>query len=129
MAHYPADAYRHGGWLPLMPQTNVAIRFASLIAAGVPERRRTREPPAHPRAARPAPVHHRRSRGYQVAKAVRAQPRFGRTLMVALTGYGQPDDQRAALASGFDVHLTKPVDPDKLESMLDSANKPTSRRH
>ena len=66
--------------------------------------------------------------GYEVAKAVRAEPRFDRTFMVALTGYGQPDDQQAALASGFDVHLTKPVDPDKLESMLDSAMSSTPRR-
>lgn len=65
--------------------------------------------------------------GYEVAKAVRAQPRFSRTFMVALSGYGQPDDQRAAIASGFDVHLTKPLDPDKLETLLDSAKRPTPR--
>lgn len=65
--------------------------------------------------------------GYEVAKAVRACERFSRTFMVALTGYGQPDDQRAALAAGFDVHLTKPVDPDKLESLLNATRNPTPR--
>jgi len=30
---------------------------------------------------------------------------------VALTGYGQAEDQRRALAAGFDVHPTKPADP------------------
>ena len=34
--------------------------------------------------------------------------------LVALTGYGQPDDRRVALEAGFDAHLVKPVDPPAL---------------
>lgn len=34
--------------------------------------------------------------------------------LVALTGYGQPDDHRLALEAGFDAHLVKPVDPPAL---------------
>ena len=34
--------------------------------------------------------------------------------LVALTGYGQPDDRRQALGAGFDAHLVKPVDPPAL---------------
>jgi CheY-like chemotaxis protein len=34
--------------------------------------------------------------------------------LVALTGYGQPDDRRLALEAGFDAHLVKPVDPPAL---------------
>lgn len=65
--------------------------------------------------------------GYEVARAVRAQPRFRRTFMVALTGYGQQDDQRAALDSGFDIHLTKPVDPDQLETLINPDSAPRAK--
>jgi len=41
-----------------------------------------------------------------------------RPLMVALTGYGQPEDRQRALAAGFDLHLTKPVDLDELNRIL-----------
>jgi CheY-like chemotaxis protein len=46
--------------------------------------------------------------------------RHGRRLpfMVALTGYGLPEDRARALASGFDEHLTKPVDADTLARVL-----------
>jgi CheY-like chemotaxis protein len=47
--------------------------------------------------------------GYQVAQKLRSV--FGRNiLLIAHTGYGQPEDRRRALEAGFDVHLTKPVD-------------------
>jgi signal transduction histidine kinase len=47
--------------------------------------------------------------GYEVARRIRSA-RGGRVVLVALTGYGQPEDRRAALSAGFDVHLTKPVE-------------------
>jgi len=31
--------------------------------------------------------------------------------LIALTGFGRPDDREAALAAGFDAHLVKPMDP------------------
>jgi CheY-like chemotaxis protein len=37
---------------------------------------------------------------------------------VAITGYGQAEDQRRSLESGFDAHLTKPVSPDHLTDVL-----------
>jgi CheY-like chemotaxis protein len=43
--------------------------------------------------------------GYQLAREVRAARRKGPWLM-ALTGYGQPEDRERALAAGFDQHLT-----------------------
>jgi signal transduction histidine kinase/CheY-like chemotaxis protein len=55
--------------------------------------------------------------GYEVARRIRAA-RGGRVLLVALTGYGQPEDRRAALAAGFDVHLTKPVELDELAAVI-----------
>jgi signal transduction histidine kinase len=55
--------------------------------------------------------------GYEVARLVRAA-RGPHVLLVALTGYGQPEDRRAALAAGFDVHLTKPVALDALAEVI-----------
>jgi CheY-like chemotaxis protein len=37
---------------------------------------------------------------------------------VALSGYGQEDDVKAAASAGFDEHLTKPPEPDRLERLL-----------
>jgi CheY-like chemotaxis protein len=48
--------------------------------------------------------------GYEIARQVRANPILCETRLVALTGYGQPEDRQRALDSGFDVHLVKPVD-------------------
>jgi CheY-like chemotaxis protein len=55
--------------------------------------------------------------GYEVARRVRAALGSGIRL-VALTGYGQPDDCERATAAGFDVHLTKPVNLADLEQIL-----------
>ena len=57
-------------------------------------------------------------RGYDIARTVRSQPRFFCTLMMALTGYGQEDDRQAAIAAGFNLHVTKPMDPEKLDSLM-----------
>jgi signal transduction histidine kinase len=58
--------------------------------------------------------------GYAVARTLR--PQLGRdVLMIAITGYGQPEDRRRALAAGFDEHLTKPVDLSRLELLLERA--------
>ena len=58
--------------------------------------------------------------GYDVAARLRQQPEFGRTRLIALTGYGQNDDRRRAQDAGFDYHLTKPIEPDALTALLDS---------
>jgi PAS domain S-box-containing protein len=56
--------------------------------------------------------------GYAVARAARAEAGTRGIFLVALTGYGQPDDRRRAEAAGFDAHLVKPVDPDALQRLL-----------
>jgi CheY-like chemotaxis protein len=38
--------------------------------------------------------------------------------MIAITGYGRPEDQQKALEAGFNLHLTKPVDEKELEKIL-----------
>ncbi len=59
--------------------------------------------------------------GYGVARAVRAAL-GAQVFLVALTGYGQPEDRLRALEAGFDVHLTKPVDARALLGLLDGAH-------
>jgi CheY-like chemotaxis protein len=55
--------------------------------------------------------------GYALARRLRET--LGGTLcLVALTGYGQPQDRRRAQEAGFDVHLVKPVDPAELVRLL-----------
>jgi len=56
--------------------------------------------------------------GYEVVARLRDQDIKPRPLLVALTGYGQPEDRQRALAAGFDLHLTKPVDVDELNRIL-----------
>ncbi len=56
--------------------------------------------------------------GYAVARRIRAAPGGGRIRLVALTGYGQPEDRRRALEAGFDAHLVKPADADALLRLL-----------
>ena len=58
--------------------------------------------------------------GYAVARDLRADPTFADLRLIALTGYGQAEDQRRAREAGFDLHLTKPVDPTKLLYILGS---------
>jgi signal transduction histidine kinase len=52
--------------------------------------------------------------GYELAQRLRAHPNGAACRLVALTGYGQADDIGLAQQHGFDVHLTKPVEPDVL---------------
>jgi CheY-like chemotaxis protein len=59
--------------------------------------------------------------GYAVARAFRADSDLRDCHLVALTGYGQAEDQRLALEAGFDRHLTKPVDLAVLVQVLGGA--------
>jgi signal transduction histidine kinase/ActR/RegA family two-component response regulator len=56
--------------------------------------------------------------GYAVARAIRAHPALRSTRLIAVTGYGQGTDRERSLAAGFDQHLTKPVDADRLHRLL-----------
>jgi PAS domain S-box-containing protein len=55
--------------------------------------------------------------GYELAARVRADDPH--THLVALTGYGQPEQRRRALEAGFDLLIVKPLDPDTLPDILD----------
>ncbi|HTC43721.1 MAG TPA: ATP-binding protein [Steroidobacteraceae bacterium] len=56
--------------------------------------------------------------GYKVAQHLRKTPWGLRMRLIALTGWGQEDNKRQAEESGFDHHVTKPVDPDQLEQLI-----------
>jgi signal transduction histidine kinase/ActR/RegA family two-component response regulator len=57
--------------------------------------------------------------GYEIARRVRqAQGAGRRPLLVALSGYGLPEDAQRSLDAGFDAHLVKPIDEQALEALL-----------
>lgn len=57
--------------------------------------------------------------GYEIARAVRRELPPAQLALIAMTGYGQPEDRRRALDAGFDTHLVKPVSLDTLRRELD----------
>ena len=52
------------------------------------------------------------------ANLARAQPATARVRLIAVTGYGRDEDRQRAYAAGFDDHLVKPADPQKLLHQL-----------
>ncbi len=64
--------------------------------------------------------------GYEVARQLRKLPETQQAVLIALTGYGQPDDQERAAAAGFNHHLLKPVDPMILSAFLELSKQPLS---
>jgi signal transduction histidine kinase len=61
--------------------------------------------------------------GYELARRLRTDERANDIYLVALTGYGQPEDRRRAEAAGFDEHLVKPIDPQRLAPVLARASR------
>jgi CheY-like chemotaxis protein len=59
--------------------------------------------------------------GLEVAKSLRAHGDGPPPLLVAMTGFGQAEDRARTAAAGFDHHLTKPVDPKQLQSLMQTA--------
>ncbi len=58
--------------------------------------------------------------GYELARRLRNHDRGQRMLLVAMTGYGAPEQRARALDAGFDLVLMKPVDPRRLRDLLDT---------
>jgi CheY-like chemotaxis protein len=56
--------------------------------------------------------------GFEVARRARSLPTHKRARLIALTGFGQTRDVRQALQAGFDAHLTKPVEAERLLQLL-----------
>ena len=63
--------------------------------------------------------------GYEVAAELRRDPATASARLIAVTGYGRDEDRRRSKEAGFDMHLTKPVDPAQLRRLLER----TPRHH
>lgn len=68
--------------------------------------------------------------GFDFARKLRELPDFSKTYLVAMSGYGQLSDRRESRKSGFDEHMVKPVDFNKLRELFNrlSAGLNDSRR-
>jgi CheY-like chemotaxis protein len=66
--------------------------------------------------------------GYDVARAIRNDPALSSVLLVAITGWGQPEDRRKAREAGFDHHRVKPVDTGDIEQLIAAAPDQDGRR-
>ena len=58
--------------------------------------------------------------GYQVARRIKGHEELRSTLLIAVTGYVEESDRRASLEAGFDAHLAKPIDIQRLKDTIDS---------
>lgn len=56
--------------------------------------------------------------GYEVARTLRSDQKTADTRLIAVSGYGQEEDRNQSGEAGFDLHLTKPVDPIELQRLL-----------
>jgi signal transduction histidine kinase/CheY-like chemotaxis protein len=59
--------------------------------------------------------------GYEVARRLRDDPRLTQARLIAVTGYGREADQQRSLEAGFDAHLVKPIDPQKMFEVLSAS--------
>lgn len=66
--------------------------------------------------------------GYEVASALRQTPERQQMVLIAVTGYEQPDSWRRAREAGFDEYVTKPIAPDRLVRLIDAALAAKARR-
>ena len=64
--------------------------------------------------------------GYQVAKRLREDAELDGALLVAMTGYGQPDDRRRSREAGIHHHFVKPVEPFVLRTLLSNLGAPVA---
>jgi CheY-like chemotaxis protein len=65
--------------------------------------------------------------GWVLARRLRATDAGRRIVLVAVSGYGQLEDQRLSQEVSFDAHLVKPVDPDTLTKVIHGASLRTMR--
>ena len=63
------------------------------------------------------------SNGYELARQVRGLPQLRDITLIAQTGWDSEDDRKRAQEAGFQHHLTKPLDHQRLEKILDLATR------
>ncbi len=59
--------------------------------------------------------------GLELARRLRNIPEMSSSYLIAVTGYGQAEDQRRAIEAGFDAHITKPLSPEALQAAIEAA--------
>jgi CheY-like chemotaxis protein len=65
--------------------------------------------------------------GYELCRRIRASDWGGHVLLIACTGWGQPEDRARSRAAGFDVHLVKPIEPtDVLDALARLDERPAA---
>jgi len=69
-----------------------------------------------------------RLNGYEVAQRIRQMEGWADIMLIAVTGWGQEEDRRRSKESGFDHHLTKPIEFSALLALL-ATREPTHRPH
>ncbi|MES2785117.1 MAG: response regulator [Pseudomonadota bacterium] len=62
--------------------------------------------------------------GYQACEKIRQLDGGQDIVIIAVTGWGQPDDRRKSAEAGFNHHLVKPVDPSELAQLLEQISAP-----
>ncbi|HSK08984.1 MAG TPA: hypothetical protein VK911_05365, partial [Vicinamibacterales bacterium] len=65
--------------------------------------------------------------GIEVAGELRRQPETAGACLIALTGWGQPEDRARTREAGFHHHLTKPTEPETLCRLLDDISRAPAR--
>jgi two-component system CheB/CheR fusion protein len=60
-----------------------------------------------------------RMNGYQLAETLRGLPGYSSIPMIAVTGFSMYDDRERSLSSGFNAHVTKPIDPIGLFELIE----------
>jgi CheY-like chemotaxis protein len=66
--------------------------------------------------------------GYELARRLRAEQELSSCVLVALTGFGQESDRQLAREAGFDHHLVKPIDIEKVRKVLETRASSTRSR-
>ena len=62
--------------------------------------------------------------GYELAQAVRNDPKLRQTMLIAVTGYDRDHPRAQSFASGFDHHLLKPIDPFEIVALIEKHTGP-----
>jgi CheY-like chemotaxis protein len=65
--------------------------------------------------------------GYQLARRLRADPVTRDAVLIALSGYGEPEHRERSREAGFNHHLVKPAQPQALSDLLNSLRKKECR--
>jgi len=67
--------------------------------------------------------------GYEVARRIRATPDHSDVMLIALTGWGQEHDYRRSRSAGFNHHLVKPPNINRLHDLLTANWSESGQKH